>query len=98
MMTTVGERGGKVMARRLQGEDEATEMQRQSEMAPAGELIEFTGRNRPEGAMLSMDSDPLQFDSERRFFGGHLEVKPSTSRWHSSPPARVRPKIFTAVL
>ena len=23
-----------------------------------------------------MDSDPLQFDSERRFFGGHLEVEP----------------------
>ena len=35
--------------------------------------------------MLLMDSNPLQFDSERRFFGGHLEVKPSTSRQHSSP-------------
>ena len=24
--------------------------------------------------MLSMDSNPLQFDSERRFFRGHLKV------------------------
>ena len=37
-------------------------------------MIEFTGRNRPEGAMLPMDGNPLQFDSERRFFGVHLEV------------------------
>jgi hypothetical protein len=31
----VGERGGEAKARRLQGEDEATEMRRQSDMAPA---------------------------------------------------------------
>jgi hypothetical protein len=24
--------------------------------------------------MLSMDDNPLKFDSERRFFGGHLKV------------------------
>ena len=42
--------------------------------ASAGELIEFIGQNRPKGAMLSMDGDPLKFDSKRRFFGGHLEV------------------------
>jgi hypothetical protein len=35
--------------------------------------------------MLSMDSNPLQFNSERRFFGGYIEVKQSTSRRHSSP-------------
>ncbi len=28
----------------------------------------------PEGAMLSMDGNPLKFDSKRRIFGGHLEV------------------------
>ncbi len=39
-----------------------------------GALWVFTSLNRPEGAMLSMDGDPLQFDSERRIFGGHLEV------------------------
>ena len=39
-----------------------------------GALWVFTSRNRPEGAMLSMDGNPLQFDSERRIFGGHLEV------------------------
>jgi hypothetical protein len=27
--------------------------------ASTGKLIEFTGRNRPEGAMLPMDGDPL---------------------------------------
>jgi hypothetical protein len=36
MMTMAGERGGEATARRLQGNDEATEMQRQSNMAPAG--------------------------------------------------------------
>jgi hypothetical protein len=35
MMTMAGERGGEAMARRLQGKDEATEMRRQSDMAPA---------------------------------------------------------------
>jgi hypothetical protein len=35
MMTMTGERGGEATARRLQGDDEATEMRRQSNMAPA---------------------------------------------------------------
>ena len=35
MMTMAGKRVGEATARRLQGEDEATEMQRQSDMAPA---------------------------------------------------------------
>jgi hypothetical protein len=35
MMTMAGKRGGEAMARRLQGDDEATEMRRQSNMAPA---------------------------------------------------------------
>ena len=35
MMTMAGIRGGKAMARQLQGEDEVTEMQRQSDMVPA---------------------------------------------------------------
>ena len=42
--------------------------------ASAGELIEFISWNRPKGAMLSMDGNPLKFDSKRRFFGGHLKV------------------------
>ncbi len=39
-------------------------------------MIEFIGRNRPEGAMLPMpmDVDPTRFDSRHRIFGGHLEV------------------------
>jgi hypothetical protein len=42
MMTIVGKRGGEVTARRLQGDDEVTEMQGQSAMAPArARLIEF---------------------------------------------------------
>ncbi len=65
----------------------------------AGELIEFTGRNWPEGAMLLMDSDPLQFDSERRFFGGNLEAKPSTSNLQTEffPPGARPLKTFMAV-
>ena len=39
-----------------------------------GQLIEFISQNRLEGAMMLMDGDPLKFDSERRFIGGHLEV------------------------
>jgi hypothetical protein len=35
MMTMAGKRGGEATARRLQGDDEATEMQRQLNMAPA---------------------------------------------------------------
>jgi hypothetical protein len=35
MMTMVGERWGEAMARQLQGKDEAAEMRRQSDMAPA---------------------------------------------------------------
>ncbi len=35
MMTMAGERGGETTARQLQGEDEATEMQKQLNMAPA---------------------------------------------------------------
>jgi hypothetical protein len=35
MMTLAGERGGEATARQLQGDDEATEMRRQSNMAPA---------------------------------------------------------------
>ena len=42
MMTIAGERGGEAMVRRLQGNDEKTEMQGQSAMAPAqARLIEF---------------------------------------------------------
>ena len=36
MMTMAGERGGEATASRLQGDDEVTEMRRQSNMAPAG--------------------------------------------------------------
>jgi hypothetical protein len=35
MMTMAGERGGEATVRRLQGEDEVMEMQRQSDRAPA---------------------------------------------------------------
>jgi hypothetical protein len=35
MMTMAGKRGGEATARRLQVDDEATEMRRQSDMAPA---------------------------------------------------------------
>jgi hypothetical protein len=80
-----GGRGdGKATAGRRRGDGDAEAIEYGTS---AGELIEFTGRNRPEGAMLSMDSDPLEFDSERRFFAGRLEVEPSTSRQHSSPQA-----------
>jgi len=37
-----------------------------------GALWVFTSRNRPEGAMLSMDGDPLKSDSERKLPDGIL--------------------------
>jgi len=80
MMTMAGKRGGE--AKGGNGDAKATEYG-----ASSGKLIEFTGRNRPKGAMLSMDSDPLEFDSKRRFFAGHLEVESLTSIQYSSPQA-----------
>jgi len=42
MMKIAGQRGGKELARQLQGNDEVTEMRRQSAMVPArAKLIEF---------------------------------------------------------
>jgi hypothetical protein len=34
----------------------------------------FTGQNRPEDAILSIDGDPLQLDPKRSFIRGHLKV------------------------
>ena len=61
--------------------------------ARAGELIEFIGRNRPEGEMLSMDIDPHQFNSKRGFVRGHLEVDRQLPDGILPPPTRVRQRL-----
>jgi len=61
--------------------------------ARAGELIEFIGRNRPEGEMLSMDVDPHRFNSKRGFVRGHLEVDRQLPDGILPPPTRVRRRL-----